>query len=118
MGTEQPIVLRNYAYTRRDKKVYAECIDLDIAVVRDSMQEAVEALNDAVVGYLKTAASQGWYEELIPRPSPFRNRLKYHINTLLFHLEGTFRSMRENIKVYSNTVTNDSNLGQPTLTHA
>jgi len=100
-GDQKVIVLRCYAYRRwRDGAFYAECIDLDIAVVRDSMKAAVEALNDAVIGHVEAAAEQGWLNDLVPRPSPFPKRAQYHLLMILFTLGSLFREYAGAFSVY------------------
>jgi hypothetical protein len=88
---ERTIALRCYAYRRRDGRFYAECIDLDIMVVRDSMREAIDALDDAVIGHVEAAASQGWFDDLVPRRSPPLNQLKYHFCALFCTVLSLFR---------------------------
>ena len=72
------VTLRCYARPRwSTKKVYAECIDLDLIVIRDSSEEAYYSLNEAVIGYLEAADKKGWLNELVPRRSPLSHRLVY-----------------------------------------
>jgi len=59
----------------------AECIDLDIIVIGSTQRAAQESLHEAVRGYLRVAA-QGDTKGLIPRPSPWNHRLKYHLFAL------------------------------------
>lgn len=75
---ERKVVLRCYAVKEREH-YYGECIDLDIAVSRDSLAEAVDALNEAIEGHIQGIVERGWDGTLIPRPSPLRNRLRYHL---------------------------------------
>jgi hypothetical protein len=77
------ITLRCYAYQRLDGKVFAECIDLDVAVIRNSIPEAKRELNHAIHGYLQTVVSQGWTNDLVPRPSPLTSRLRYRFFKIL-----------------------------------
>jgi hypothetical protein len=99
--TQEVVVLRCYAFRRfRDHRVYAECIDLDIIVVRDSIEEAIDALNDAVIGHVEAAAEQGWLETLVPRPSPLGKRLRYHLFVALFTLRVIFRECTRVIRPF------------------
>lgn len=77
----KPIVLRCYSWPTKEGFL-AECIDLDIIVRRPTARQAYDALNEAVFGHLKAAWEQGWLEELVPRKSPFRRRLLYHLRYL------------------------------------
>jgi hypothetical protein len=83
------ITLRCYAYQRLDGKIFAECIDLDIAVIRNSIPEAKRELNHAIHGYLQTVVSQGWINDFVPRPSPLISRLRYRFFKILFWLGST-----------------------------
>jgi hypothetical protein len=116
MGTKisEPVVLRCYAYRRLDGKVYAECIDLDIAVVRDTMKEAIRSLDNAVWGHLQAAASQGWLDELVPRPSPLANRLRYRLLMLVFVLSVFFKGIAASFSFYTQKVSEGPN-HQPML---
>lgn len=79
------MTLRCYVYKRGDHYL-AECIDLDIAVVRDSVADARKELEAAVLGYVLTvfegagegALESGAVDDLIPRPSPWSHRAHYH----------------------------------------
>lgn len=76
LPTLKTIVLRCYA-VKRDGEFYAECVDLDISVTRPTLQEAIKALNDAVMGHVVVAVEHGCVSELVPRPSPLLHRLYY-----------------------------------------
>lgn len=99
----KPITLRCYLWPTKEG-CYAECIDLDIVVQRPTAHEAREALNDAVFGYLRAALEQGWFEQLVPRKSPLRRRLAYHLRFIRaaacswLHGVESFFSMRATIK--------------------
>jgi len=108
--TQEIVVLRCYAYRCfRDGRIYAECVDLDIVVARDSMEEAVDALNDAVVGHVEAAAEQGWLEALVPRPSPLGKRLRYHLFVALFALHIVFREYAKVITPFRMEYSKDQN---------
>lgn len=108
--SQEIVVLRCYAFRRvRDGRVYAECIDLDIIVVRDNIEEAVDALNDAVIGHVEAAAEQGWLETLVPRPSPLGKRLRYHLLVALFPLHFIFRECARVIRPFQMEYSRDQN---------
>lgn len=85
---QHSFTLRCLAY-RHANSYIAECIDLNLLVKRGSIDEAASSLEDAIRGYLsvvldnprdmETFARIGRVEGLIPRPSPFTHRLRYHI---------------------------------------
>lgn len=78
---EKRVVLRAYVYERHGV-YHGECIDLDLMVKRETLEDALAALEEAVAGYVHAAASQGWFDELVPRKSPWINRLLYHLRTI------------------------------------
>ena len=73
----EPIILRCFAYRGRGG-YYAECVDLDILVWRETLQEAIEDLNEAIEGHVSTAAAHGWLPAMLKRPSPWTHRARYH----------------------------------------
>ena len=82
----------------------AECIDLNLMVRRDTMEQAI-------VGYLHTVCSDqsaasellqhGRVQGLVPRPSPLPRRLRYHLHCLLAALKGNERNFQ--LREYSSS---------------
>ena len=66
----------------KDGTYRAECIDLDIVAKAASESEAETKLKDAVKGYL-TVAFAGDPSGLLPRPSPWLHRARYHLLSAL-----------------------------------
>jgi predicted RNase H-like HicB family nuclease len=106
------IILRAIAFLDPDDGGYiAECIDLNLMVRRDTMEEAIRSLEEAIVGYLHTvccdqsAASElvqyGRVQGLVPRPSPLFRRLRYHLHCLLAALKGNERNFQ--LREYSSS---------------
>lgn len=91
---EQPtFVLRCYVY--RAGTVYvAECIDLDILAEVKTAEMAIAKLRDAVLGYLRVVLDGGSLEDLLPRPSPWLSRLRYHRYLLAAALTSRRRQFR------------------------
>ena len=81
MTGQKEFILRCYAYKAGDN-YRGECIDLDLLVERDTLRDVVQALTEALVGYVTTAHEQGWWEQLVPRPAPLSRQLKYHWKTM------------------------------------
>jgi hypothetical protein len=75
---------------KSDQEYTAECIDLNLMVYGKTPYEALDSLRGAMGGYLAVAFS-GDPAGLVPRPSPFIHRAKYHFYALLAAL-GTKRS--------------------------
>ncbi len=69
---------RCFVYSKSGAYV-AECIDLDLMVKRRTPDLALHGLQDAMLGYLKTALEADDLTDLIPRKSPFSSRLRYHL---------------------------------------
>ena len=100
------ITLRCLAY--RDKTSYiAECIDLNLIVRRDSIEQATSTLESAIGGYLVTVledrqslkqfSETGEVKGLLPRPSPLSHRLRYHVYCLIAGiLSGNHRTFQLN----------------------
>ena len=80
------MVLRCYVY-KRGPRYQGECVDLDVIVERDTLHETVEALRDAIDGYVATVNEQGWAEQLIPRRSPLPRRLAYQLRRLRWQVK-------------------------------
>jgi predicted RNase H-like HicB family nuclease len=78
---EKGLILRCVVYLNKLNEYTAECIDLDIVAREKTAHEAFEELQQAVRGYLATAVN-GDTKGLIPRPSPFSHRARYHIFAL------------------------------------
>lgn len=78
------LVLRCMVYpdARGGRREYtAECIDLDITVRSSTPYAALKSLKDAIDGYLNVV-TKGDSAGLIPRPSPWEHRVRYHMFAL------------------------------------
>ena len=78
------IVLRCVVYPHQANgkiEYTAECIDLDIIVRGSTPRQAFQSLQEAVIGYLQVV-QKGDHTGLIPRPSPWPHRAKYHLFAL------------------------------------
>lgn len=101
--TTRTLTLRGLVYPDNDAYI-AECIDLNIMVRRPSAENAARSLFDAVNGYLETVLSEksdfqqfiehGKVDGLIPRPSPFPSRLRYHAYCFKAVLKGNERNFQ------------------------
>jgi hypothetical protein len=73
----------------------AECVDLNLMVIRPTAEAAARSLEDAMTGYLETVFEKpDQIEGLYPRPSPLSRRLKYHWHCMLAALSGNKRAFR------------------------
>ena len=66
-------------YTYQDSGgYYAVCLDLNLIDRRDTLEEAIAALDENIVGYLEAIRSNNWEQELIPRPVSRREWLHFY----------------------------------------
>ncbi len=70
-------VFRCYAY-KGHGGYYTVCLDLMLIDRRDTLEEALAALDENIMGYLQSVRSSGWEEQLIPRPCPWREWAHYY----------------------------------------
>ena len=70
-------IFRCYTYQDNDS-YYAVCLDLNLIDKRDTLEEAVAALDENIVGYLEAIRSNNWEQELIPRPVSRREWLHFY----------------------------------------
>lgn len=75
------LVLRCVIYPNKPGEYTAECIDLDIMVRRETPQQAMVELKQAITGYLAVSL-KGDYTGLVPRPAPLTHRIRYHLYAL------------------------------------
>ena len=100
MTGQRDFILHCYAYRAGDT-YRGECVDLDLLVERDTLHDAVQALTEALVGYVTTAVEQGWVDQLVPRPAPLLHRLKYHWTTMPWRMRRSIRDWVETDHVVS-----------------
>lgn len=77
----EDLVLRCVVFKSAPGEFTAECIDLDLMVHAKNPHDAFQSLKTAVVGYLKVVL-EGDPKGLVPRPSPFGHRIRYHFFAL------------------------------------
>jgi hypothetical protein len=78
---QKRIVLRCMVYANKPGEYTGECIDLNLMVRADDQGKALHSLHEAIIGYLEVAF-KGDIEGLVPRPSPFSHRARYHVFAL------------------------------------
>ena len=69
---------RFYAYKAGEGHYVARCLDLLLMGEGKTLEEAIAELNEIVLGYLESAQSHGWENELVPRPYGWRVWLHYY----------------------------------------
>lgn len=67
-----------------------ECIDLNLMVRGCSINDAYEAMQDVLSGYLETVMEGPDIDKLLYRPSPLSHRLHYHWNKLRSRIRWAF----------------------------
>jgi hypothetical protein len=75
------LVLRCMVFKNDQNEYTAECVDLNLLVYGKTPHSALDSLRGAMVGYLAVAFA-GDPTGLVPRPSPFSHRAKYHFYAL------------------------------------
>lgn len=99
------LTLRCLAY--RDSISYvAECLDLNLLVRRESAEQAMQSLEEAIRGYLLSVldtkqdlqrfVKTGSIDGLLPRPSPLSHRIRYHMYLVAALVSGNRRSFQLN----------------------
>jgi len=68
---------RCYVYKSRGS-YYAICLDLTLIDKRGTLEEAIAALDEDILGYLESARASGRESQLVPRPCPRREWLRYY----------------------------------------
>jgi predicted RNase H-like HicB family nuclease len=72
------------AFTYKTKRGYiAECIDLNLVSQGRTEEEAIGSLQEAMFGYLDTVFDGNSTKGLVLRKSPLRNRIRYHLHTII-----------------------------------
>jgi len=97
---------RCWVYQERRNSFVAECIDLNLIVKAKSMKQATDSLQDAIRGYL-AVAFDGDIKGLIPRPSPLRRRLLYHLCGLRCRLRALLPADSSNVLAKRFTLSSD-----------
>ena len=90
------LVLRCLAFpkTNLEKPGYlAQCIDLDLAVWRPTIRDAMRELDEQIAGYLEMVHSKQELDQLVPRRAPlFPDRARYHAVAIVAALPRILRS--------------------------
>ncbi|HID87075.1 MAG TPA: hypothetical protein EYP55_06800 [Anaerolineae bacterium] len=110
-------IFRCYTYKDRDG-YYAICLDLTLIDKRDTLEEAVAALDENIIGYLETVRSNKWEQELIPRPVPRREWLHFYRLFLLNAILTLLGKRLEGFMTYSRREVIDSSTREMRLTYA
>lgn len=79
---ERSLHLRCYAVGKGDR-VYAHCIDLHLAVIRPTLEEAIAELQSMIESYLSVVVQQGCPRHLLYRRSGLSHRTRYYAIMLL-----------------------------------
>jgi len=74
----QDMVFRCYVYRDQDGQYVARCLDLLLVDVRDTMDKAIAALDESILGYLEAVGEMSTESTLIPRPYPPRQWLHFY----------------------------------------
>lgn len=106
-------------YTYRDNgDYYAVCLDLNLIDKRDTLEEAIAALDENIVGYLEAVRSNDWEQELIPRPAPRREWLHFYRLFFLSAVLTLLGKRLEGFMAYSRKEIIDASTQEMRLTYA
>lgn len=73
-----PQVFRCYTERSPDGQYYAICLDLNLADKRETIEEAIAALDESILLYLESVRAHGDEATAIPRPAPRAEWLEYY----------------------------------------
>jgi predicted RNase H-like HicB family nuclease len=76
-------VFRCYAYRENERHYFARCLDLLLIGEGTTMEEAVNELNEIILGFLESVHANRLEDELIPRPYRFSVWLDFYARLLL-----------------------------------
>jgi len=76
-----------------DSRVAAYCVDLDLVVVRPTLDEARCELEHEIVGYLQSVIAHGWLDK-IHRPAPPHIFALYYLAVALNRLHAVRERLR------------------------
>lgn len=84
----EKLILRCYACKNGDKKWHAMCLDINLAIEADSLQEIREKMNNVIISYIDTVLDtqdKDSIPALLFRPAPLRDWLfYYYLKSLYF----------------------------------
>jgi len=106
-------------YTCQDSGgYYAVCLDLNLIDKRDTLEEAIAALDENIGGYLEAVRSNDWEQELIPRPVPRREWLHFYCLFFLNAVLTLVGKRLEGFMTYSRKEIVDGSTQEMRLTYA
>ena len=73
------IVPLRILFFRRNRKWYAECLDLDLLTARPTIQEAYREILIEIEMYMRTAVESGEWSKYFPREAPLGHRILYRV---------------------------------------
>jgi len=96
---------RCYAYRRGPNHYIAYCLDLTLMGEGKTMREAINDLEEVMLGYLESVYDLGWEKDLIPRRARLGRWVEFyklfliHILKALFTGEfGNFQTFQERLE--------------------
>ena len=106
-------------YTYQDSGgYYAVCLDLNLIDRRDTLEEAIAALDENIVGYLEAIRSNNWEQELIPRPVSRREWLHFYRLSFLNAILTLLGKRLEGFMAYGRKEIVDGSTQEMRLIHA
>ncbi len=92
-------IFRCYAYHEGDG-YYAECLDLTLLTKRETMQEAMDDLQEVIFGYLESVHAHGDDKALVPRLAPLYRWLEFYKQLLSHTIRALFTGRFDGFVAY------------------
>lgn len=103
-STPSNLVLRCYGHLTSAGKYYGVCLELNLAAEADSEMELKEKLSSIISSYIETVTDtedKDSIPDLLDRPAPLLDHLKYHSIRLLLYYRKRQRAPSPHSKRYS-----------------
>ncbi len=95
------MLFRCYTTRRPEGQYDAICLDLNLIDRRETLDEAIAALDENILGYLESVRAHGDEATAIPRPAPRAEWLEYYWLLLANALLGLFGRRMDGFSAYA-----------------
>ena len=83
---EHPLVLRGYIRKAGPDRFEGICLNLNLAVVGESVEDVEKKLRDLILAYLEDVANDGSWDDFVPRRAPLSYYFTFYWYMLLAEL--------------------------------
>ncbi len=91
---------RCYAYKASEGRYIACCLDLTLIGEGKTMREAIEELEEVILGYLEGVYELGWQKDLVPRRARPYRWLEYYKLLLIHTIKTLFTGEFSNFQTF------------------